>query len=418
MFLPAFQKHWSLQSKVFSATSSRPARHKPFLVNSTLPSQPTILFLGDDNAFFSMTKELFESSSHILRSISVTETLNLLEDTTPDLVLCDLQDQLPLFLETFQAAQLADIPFLLLTAFEDRKANAALLAERVTDLLYKPCEAEEFKARIKGHLQNHLARKLLQNEDRHPHQSLENLAQDITARNKELCRMNKLKDEFMAVLSHELRNPINVIAGFAEILKSGVDQPDLAREAADAIFRNAQLQIKLVTDLFDISRGIAGKLVLDSKPMQMGAVLQEVLPVAKDAALKKGITLNVSSDAHGDMINGDSARISQVIWNLLTNAIKFTPHGGRIDVRLQRRDRWVELSVEDTGHGIDPSFLPCMFERFNQQDSSITKKFGGLGLGLAIVRHIVELHGGSVCAHSDGVDCGATFTVRLPVLTN
>jgi signal transduction histidine kinase len=118
------------------------------------------------------------------------------------------------------------------------------------------------------------------------------------------------------------------------------------------------------------------------------------------------------------MIHGDADRISQVMWNLLTNAIKFTPQGGRIDVRLQHRDRWVEFSVEDTGHGIDPSFLPSMFERFNQQDSSITKKYGGLGLGLAIVRHIVELHGGSVFAHSDGVDRGATFIVRLPVLTN
>jgi signal transduction histidine kinase len=362
--------------------------------------------------------ELFHSAFHVQRSASLTEALKLLEKSTPDLVVCDLQEQLPRILETFQTSYLAEIPFLLVTSAQERQAKAFLLEGRVTDFLCTPCEAEELRARIKGYLQNHLARKVLQTELRKPHQSLERLAHDMKDKNTELCRMNKVKDEFMAVLSHELRNPINVIAGFAEILKSGIDQPDLAHEAAEAIFRNAQMQIKLITDLFDFSRGIAGKLVLDSKPMQLGAVLHEVLPSAKDAAFKKGITLNASCDAHGDMIHGDADRISQVMWNLLTNAIKFTPQGGRIDVRLQHRDRWVEFSVEDTGHGIDPSFLPSMFERFNQQDSSITKKYGGLGLGLAIVRHIVELHGGSVFAHSDGVDRGATFIVRLPVLTN
>ncbi len=426
MFLPSFQRNASAAPNRPLSFSASTATQKPSSTATSsssslnfVPSdRPTVLFLGTDDVMSSLVQKTLEPKHSVIRTRSVKEVLPLLEAQLPDLILCDLQEHLPTLLEAFQAQHLADIPFLLFTSHEERHSKSALLSGRVTDLVMKPCESVEISARIRGHLQNYLAKKVLQNELRRRNQPLEQLAQEISQRAKELNRINKLKDEFMAVLSHELRNPINVIAGFAEILKSGIDQPDLAREAADAIYRNAQVQIKLITDLLDISRGIAGKLILDTKPMPLSSVLQEVLPSARDAAHKQGLELNVRSDSYGDLIQGDSVRISQVLWNLLSNAIKFTPKGGKIDLHLHRTDRWVELSVADTGPGIDPKFLPFMFERFNQQDASITKKFGGLGLGLAIVRHIVELHGGTVCAESAGPGQGATFTVRFPALTN
>lgn len=419
MFLPSFYKSPAPQSKAvpYPTNASAPFRKTLPLVAAG-GERPTLFFLGEEGPIFSLLQNVLESTAQIFAARTLHEMLALLEEHKPDLVLCDLQEQLPVMLDAFQTLPLIDIPFLVTATAEDRKDKCSLLEDRVTDLVMKPCEAAELNARIKGHLQNHLAKKTLQSELRKSNQPLEQMAQEIAERTKELNRMNKMKDEFMAVLSHELRNPINVIAGFAEVLRSGVDQPDLAREAADAIYRNAQMQIKLISDLFDVSRGIAGKLVLDTKPMQMCSVLQELLPMAREASSKKGITFRSSCDAAGSFIQGDSARISQVMWNLLTNAVKFTPQGGRIDVLLQRQGQWVEFSVKDNGHGIDPSFLPCMFERFNQQDVSITKKFGGLGLGLAIVRHIVDLHGGVVSASSDGLGHGATFTVRLPALAN
>ncbi|MGZ5279727.1 MAG: ATP-binding response regulator [Pseudobdellovibrionaceae bacterium] len=420
MFLPSIHRNFPAHStsKVFPKVSSRPKLRTTAPLNSVSPTRPTILFLGQDDRITSLVQKTLEPDMGVISSRSLQEALPVLESGHPDLVLCDLQDQLPRLLETFQVRHLAEIPFLLFTTTEDRQAKASLLTGRVTDLLMKPCEAEELSARIRGHLHNYLAKKALQVELRHHDRPLEQLIAELISRTKELNRINKLKDEFMAVLSHELRNPINVIAGFAEILKSGVDQPDLAREAAEAIYRNSQVQVKLITDLLDVSRGITGKLILDTKPMALSEVLNQVLPMVKDAAIKQGITLTVCADEHGDMIQGDGIRISQVFWNLLSNALKFTPNGGAVHVQIQRRERWIEFSVKDTGPGIDPKFLPYMFERFHQQDASITKKFGGLGLGLAISRHIVELHGGAVSAFSEGLGHGATFTVRFPALTN
>jgi signal transduction histidine kinase len=152
--------------------------------------------------------------------------------------------------------------------------------------------------------------------------------------------------------------------------------------------------------------------------MELSTLIDELLPAARDEAAKKGIHLSCETTGASGLINGDSMRISQVIWNLLSNAIKFTPKEGRIDLKLSKVEQWVEFSVQDTGMGIAPQFLPHMFERFHQQDSNITKNFGGLGLGLAIVRHIVELHGGSVHAASQGIGMGATFTVKFPSIPN
>jgi signal transduction histidine kinase len=409
MFLPSLQRNSTVPPKAVPRST---------LAQVMSNERPTVLFLGADHQMLSLVHETLEADVTLISSRNLSETLSVLNSHKPDLVLCDWQDQLSVLLQTMESHHLCEVPLLLFITPEERKSKAQLLIGRVTDLLLKPCQTEELQARVRGHLQSYLAKKVLQTELRCQTSNLHDLAQEIALRTKELSRINKLKDDFMATLSHELRNPINVIAGFAEILKSGIDQPDLAREAADAIYRNAQVQIKLIADLLDVSRGIAGKLILDTKPMQLISVLQEILPAVKEAAAKQEITLTIHSELGGDLMQGDAIRISQVMWNLLSNAIKFTPKGGAVEIRLRRKDQWVEFAVQDTGHGIDPKFLPFMFERFHQQDASITKRFGGLGLGLAIVRHIVELHGGSVFAESEGLGQGATFTVRFPSLTN
>ncbi len=417
MFLPSLHRNFSSHSKIFPKISSRLALRNKASLNLVSPGKPTILFLSEDEWLESLVEESLEPEMGVISSRTLQEALPALDSGLPDLILCDRHDQLPCLLETFNARHLADIPIVLFTTANDHKATTQLLTGRVTDLLMKPCESQELNARIRGHLQNYLAKKVLQSELRHQDQSLEQLVDEMVCQAKELERLNRLKDEFMAVLSHELRNPINVIAGFAEILKSGIDHPDQERAAIDAIYRNSQMQIKLVTDLLDVSRGISGKLILDAKPMALSEVLEQTLPTFRETATKQGLTLTTMVEDHGDLIQGDAIRISQVVWNLLSNALKFTSKGGSIHIHIARRDRWIELSVQDTGPGIDPNFLPHMFERFHQQDTSITKKFGGLGLGLAISRHIVELHGGVIAAHSEGLGKGATFTVRFPALT-
>jgi signal transduction histidine kinase/DNA-binding NarL/FixJ family response regulator len=233
---------------------------------------------------------------------------------------------------------------------------------------------------------------------------------------------NRMKDEFLAVVSHELRTPLNAILGWSQLLHRGaLDEPSLA-QGMSAIERNARSQARIIDDVLDVSRIIQGKLRLDVQPLGLRAIVREAVDVVRPAADAKAIRLHADFATAPDRIPetsdevvGDPERLRQVVWNLLSNAVKFTPEGGRVDVTLApTADGQLELRVSDTGKGIDPRFLPHVFERFRQADSSSTRAHGGLGLGLAIVRHLVELHGGSVSGASDGPDRGATFTVLLP----
>ena len=226
---------------------------------------------------------------------------------------------------------------------------------------------------------------------------------------------NRTKDEFLATVSHELRNPLNAIVGWARMLRSGVLDPPGAERALEAIERNAQVQTKLVEDILDVSRIITGKLRLRIAPTSLSTVVSAALDTVRPAAEMKEIQLDVQLDPSADAVTGDSDRLQQVVWNLLSNAIKFTPRRGKVKVRLQRVGSEAEIRIGDNGVGIDPAFLPHVFDRFRQADSTSTRSHGGLGLGLAIVRHLVELHGGSVRAESGGEGKGATFMVRLPV---
>ena len=226
---------------------------------------------------------------------------------------------------------------------------------------------------------------------------------------------NRMKDEFLATVSHELRTPLNAIIGWSHLLGgSGIDAATTAR-AVETIQRNAKSQAQLIEDILDVSRVITGKLRLNTGPVDLTSVINEAIDSVQLAANSKGIQMELIIDRSAGHISGDAGRLEQVAWNLLSNAIKFTPAGGRVTVRLERVGSEAQITVSDTGCGVSPEFLPFIFDRFRQADGSITRTHGGLGLGLAIVRHLVELHGGAVQADSPGEGLGATFTIRLPL---
>ena len=230
-------------------------------------------------------------------------------------------------------------------------------------------------------------------------------------------RAVRVKDEFLATLSHELRTPLSAILGWTQVLLKGDSSkaPGEQKRAIEVIDRNARAQVQLINDLLDLSRIMSGKLRLDLHQISFASVVEAAFDSAKPSADAKGIRLKAILGASQDIVSADGTRLQQVVWNLLTNAIKFTPKGGQVHVLLQRVNSHLELSVSDTGIGIPPSYLPHVFDRFSQKDSSTTRAFGGLGLGLAICKQLVELHGGSIRAASQGEGKGATFSVQLPL---
>ncbi|MEZ5286642.1 MAG: HAMP domain-containing sensor histidine kinase [Vicinamibacterales bacterium] len=241
------------------------------------------------------------------------------------------------------------------------------------------------------------------------------LAKETTAREAAEAA-DRAKEEFMAVLSHELRTPLNAVYGWARMLKGGLlRDPAVVARATDAIVRNADVQVQLIDDLLDLSRIASGKMRLDVRTVSLSTVLGDALDAVRPAAVAKQIALGADLDEHAGPVSGDPARLQQIVWNLLMNAVKFTPKGGSVHLGLRQADTHAEIVVRDTGQGIAREVLPHVFERFRQADSSSTRAHGGLGLGLALVKHLVELHGGRVSATSDGAGLGATFVVSLPV---
>jgi PAS domain S-box-containing protein len=251
------------------------------------------------------------------------------------------------------------------------------------------------------------------------------IARDITERkraaeeNERLYReaqeSNRIKDEFLATVSHELRTPLTAILGWAHLLRTGPSGSDDILKACETIERNARAQAQLIDDLLDVSRIITGKLRIDVRPVDPNTFIEAAIESVRPGAEAKGVRLQRIMDTGVVSVAGDPVRLQQVVWNLLANAIKFTPRGGRVQVKLERVNSHVEIIVSDTGAGIAPEFLPHVFDRFRQADQRKTRQHGGLGLGLSIVRHLVELHGGTVRAESPGEGQGSTFTVLLPV---
>ena len=227
---------------------------------------------------------------------------------------------------------------------------------------------------------------------------------------------NRLKDEFLATVSHELRTPLTAILGWSRLLEGGTLDDSVTQQAVETIWRNAKAQAQIVDDILDVSRIITGNLYLDLHPLEVVPVVENAINVVRPTADAKGIKIARYFDRTPAMISGDGNRLQQVVWNLLSNAVKFTENGGRVGVKVSQGAGVVEVSVSDTGQGINKEFLPYVFDRFRQADSTTTRQHGGLGLGLAIARHLVEIHGGTVRAESPGVGRGATFTIRLPLL--
>jgi PAS domain S-box-containing protein len=245
----------------------------------------------------------------------------------------------------------------------------------------------------------------------------ERLLATAQAAQKEAEEANRLKDEFLATASHELRTPLTAVVGWSRLLRTGKLDAENSARALESIERNATLQTKLIDDLLDVSRIITGKLTLDRRPLEIAHVVSDAVNTVRPAADAKNIAIETSFDAEAEPVLGDANRLQQVLWNLLSNAVKFTPKNGHIEVALQRVNSEVQVSVGDSGEGISSEFLPYVFDRFSQGDGKTTRSHTGLGLGLAIVRQLVELHGGTVKAYSDGPGRGATFKLRLPVLS-
>ena len=239
------------------------------------------------------------------------------------------------------------------------------------------------------------------------------LSNEKLARN-DAERANRLKDEFLATISHELRNPLNAIMGWAHMMRLGKLTPANMERAVETIYRNAKSQTQLVADLLDVSRIISGKLRLDVRTVDLIYIVNAAIDSVRPAADAKSIRLQTILDTAAGPIAGDADRLQQIVWNLLTNAVKFTPKGGRIQVKVQRVESHVEVVVTDSGIGISKEFLPYVFDRFRQADASTTRIHGGLGLGLSIVHQLVDLHGGTVSVQSEGEGKGATFTITLP----
>lgn len=233
---------------------------------------------------------------------------------------------------------------------------------------------------------------------------------------REAERANLIKDEFLAGLSHEIRTPLNSILGWANILRRSPSIPEEAKAGLEVIERNARLQTRLIEDLLDLSRIVSGKIRLDVQQVTLATVVEAAVSSIQPGVVAKGLRLVTVIDPNAGPVAGDPVRLQQVLWNLLANALKFTPKGGQISVVLERVDSHVELSVSDTGIGISPEFLPHVFDRFRQADGSTTRSYGGLGVGLSIVKQLVELHGGTVRASSPGEHQGSTFVVSLPLV--
>ncbi|MBD2102542.1 ATP-binding protein [Leptolyngbya sp. FACHB-261] len=261
---------------------------------------------------------------------------------------------------------------------------------------------------------NELAKEIRQRQ-RVEEERTQLLVQEQKAR-AEAENLNRLKDEFLSTVSHELRTPLNAILGWSKILQTNRANEATVNRALETIERNARSQAQLIDDLLDISRIITGQLRLNVRTVELLPVIEAAIDTVRPAADAKNLRLQLVLDPAAGPVLGDPERLQQIVWNLFSNAIKFTPKRGRIQVCLQRINSHVEIVVADTGQGISAEFLPYVFERFRQADSSITRSFGGLGLGLAIVRQLVELHGGTVHAESPGEGQGATFTVKLPLM--
>ncbi len=366
------------------------------------------------------------------------QALEMIEEWTPDLVLSDVmmpkRDGISLCREIKSRSETSSIPVILLTALTHREALISGWEAGADEYLFKPFHPRELSARVQSMLalskerRRHeadliqanaaLERKVLERTKQLivANDELKHKAESERAARLEAERLAHIKDEFLITLSHELRTPLVPILGWIDLINTASLSSGETTEALNTIERSARHELQLIEDLLDTSRVITGKLAIDFKLVNLVDSLQAAVDTVRLSAEAKNIALTVDlAKGLQSKVKGESRRLQQIFWNLLGNAVKFTDKGGRIDVRVYSRDGWVNIDIADSGVGIKPDFLPFVFERFRQADSSTTRRYGGLGLGLALVRQLVEAHGGYVRVDSPGVDRGSTFNVRFPL---
>jgi signal transduction histidine kinase len=307
-------------------------------------------------------------------------------------------------------------PALLITGHGEHDLAVKALRGGAYDFIQKPIEREYFVAALTRAVQLRQLRRRLDEQQIALERHAVELERTVEARTHELREANRIKDEFLAVMSHELRTPLNSILGWAHLVRTGALDEPTSKRALLTIERNTKMLGEMIEDLLDVSRIMTGKLLLDVRPIDLCPVIEAAVEAVRPATDAKSIRFETVLDHTVGAVSGDANRLQQVVWNLLSNAIKFTPSNGRVEVRLASVGSSARITVTDSGEGIGGEFLPFVFDRFRQADSTFSRQHGGLGIGLAIVRHLVEMHGGFVSADSPGKGKGSTFTVSFPLL--
>ncbi|WP_202924919.1 ATP-binding protein [Myxacorys almedinensis] len=398
------------------------------------PEKPLVLVVEDNPEMNRFITTMLATEYRTATASNGQEGLEQAIALHPDLIVSDVMmpylsgDQLVQQIRTH--SELDTIPVVMLTAKADDELRVQLLRQGAQDYLMKPFSAEELQARVGNLISVKRVRDFLQAELASQSHDLEAMMTEVSLRRRELQialnalqrqaeeleQANRLKDEFLAIVSHELRTPLNSILGWAEALRTRTFNETIMARALETIERNARLQTQLIENLLDISRLLRGKLLLNRHSVDLRSLLETAVQTVQPQATAKTIRLSAALDDPIDPISGDADRLRQIVENLLSNAIKFTPEGGQVEIRLEQQHGEVKVQVSDTGQGIRAEALPYIFDYFRQADSSNTRHYGGLGLGLAIVRQLVELHEGQIWVESQGEGQGATFTVVLPAI--
>jgi signal transduction histidine kinase len=395
-----------------------------------------LVILDDDPATLTLERRVLERAGYVVVPTTTPDEANeAVRKEAPDLLVLDYRIGGVLNgLDVFRALRAAghNLPAILVTSFSDESKIIEGLRAGIRDVVpksgdyldYLPlavarvveqveAERQRFESEALRHLVDRLQQSIASQEA--AARDNERLLESERVARAESQRANRLKDEFLATLSHELRTPLNAILGWAQLLRMRPRTADELDQGLQTIERNARVQAQIVEDLLEMSRIISGKLHLDLQRVDLALIVDTAVQSVMPAADAKEIRLRRSIEPQIGVISGDPARLQQILWNLLSNAIKFTPKGGSVDVRLARFESHVEIGVTDSGVGIRPEFLPYLFDRFRQGDASTTREHRGMGLGLSIVKSLVEMHGGTVTAQSDGEGRGASFVVALPL---
>jgi signal transduction histidine kinase len=389
----------------------------------TFSQAARLLVVDDEESLRITTAAIFEKEGYVVDTASSgDEAIDLLGKEDYDLVLTDLHmeggDGLSVLNQIRRHAPLTIS--VVLTGFASVESAIAALQEGAYDYLIKPCDIESMKHTIRRGVEHRRlmlaeqkARADLQQLNLDLEQRIEERTAELTRLNVELADANRAKDVFLATLSHELRTPLTPVVGWIKLLRSGTLDEKSVAQALDAIERNAWLQSRLIDDLLDTSRIATGKLHFEPKPTDLNATVKVAVDTVRATAASRNIELSMTLWPSSLIVLGEPVRLQQIAWNLVSNAIKFTDPGGKVNVTTHLAGKHAQLTVVDTGVGIEPEFLPHVFDRFRQADGSTSRRHGGLGLGLAIADALAKMHGGRLEAKSDGVGRGATFSLRM-----